>query len=196
MADPIGFYNSKYTGEDIDAAVGQIENKTDAPTGSTIMQRDTNGRAQIEAGTSGKEIVNFAQFQAAIESTTNNINHLNGIVAQQSTTLNELQAAIKPIFRHHLKITAQYEHGFYIDFISSSDTRITSLEALLGLSSTIGEIVPAYGTAGEGSSEMAVNYATLNSEGGITGMSTFPKIATIKWTNFVSLAITDTVTEI
>lgn len=93
MADPIGFYNSHYTGGEIDAAVGQIENKldkpsgldtaykivitnnsstgtldyTDAPTGSTVMQRDANGRAQIEAGTSGKEIVNFDQLQAAIK---------------------------------------------------------------------------------------------------------------------------------
>lgn len=90
MADPIGFYNSHYTGGEIDAAVGQIENKldkpsgldtaykivitnnsstetldyTDAPTGSTVMQRDVNGRAQVEAGTSGKEIVNFDQLQA------------------------------------------------------------------------------------------------------------------------------------
>lgn len=95
MADPIGFYNSNYTGGEIDAAVGQIENKldkpsgldtaykivttnnsstgtldyTDAPTGSTIMQRDANGRAQVVAGTSGNEIVNFAQLQAAIKTT-------------------------------------------------------------------------------------------------------------------------------
>lgn len=142
MADPIGFYNSGYTGGEIDAAVGQTEqnkkdietvkrdiaanqneisslkenletntnnisnlngivaqqstalnNKldkpsgldtvykivitnnsstgildyTDAPTGSTIMQRDANGRAQVVAGTSGKEIVNFEQLQAAIK---------------------------------------------------------------------------------------------------------------------------------
>lgn len=93
MADPIGFYNSHYTGGEIDAAVGQIENKldkpsgldtaykivttnnsstgtldyTDVPTGSTVMQRDANGRAQVEDGTSGKEIVNFAQLQAAIK---------------------------------------------------------------------------------------------------------------------------------
>lgn len=104
MADPIGFYNSHYTGGEIDTAVGQTadnkkdienikENKldkpdgldtvykivttnnsstgtlgyTNAPTGSTVMQRDTNGRAQIEAGTSGKEIVNFDQLQAAIK---------------------------------------------------------------------------------------------------------------------------------
>ena len=141
MADPIGSYNSDYTGEEIDAAVGQTEqnkkdietvkrdivanqneisslkenletntnnisnlngivaqqstalnNKldkpsgldtvykivttnnsstgtldyTDAPTGSTVMQRDANGRAQVVAGTSGKEIVNFEQLQAAI----------------------------------------------------------------------------------------------------------------------------------
>ena len=64
MADPIGSYNSHYTGEDIDKAVEQIKNKTDAPTGSTIMQRDANGRAQVVAGTSGKEIVNFEQLQA------------------------------------------------------------------------------------------------------------------------------------
>lgn len=194
MADPIGFYNSHYTGGEIDAAVGQIENKldkpsgldtayrivttnnsstgilayTNVPTGSTVMQRDTNGRAQIEAGTSGKEIVNFDQ----------------------------LQAAIKTTYRHHLKITAQYEPGFYIDFTSSSDTQITSLEALLALSSTLGETVPAYGTAGQGSDRIVVNYATLTSTGGLTGMSTFPKITTIKWTNFTSIVITDTVKEI
>lgn len=102
MADPIGFYNSHYTGKDIDKAVEQtkenqkaINNKldkpsgldtvykivttndsstgtlsyTDAPTGYTVMQRDANGRAQVEAGTSGKEIVNFAQLQAAIKPT-------------------------------------------------------------------------------------------------------------------------------
>lgn len=95
MADPIGFYNSHYTGGEIDAAVGQIENKLDKPdgldtaykivttnntstgtlgythesTGSTVMQRDANGRAQVVAGTSGKEIVNFDQLQAAIKST-------------------------------------------------------------------------------------------------------------------------------
>lgn len=144
MADPIGFYNSGYTGEAIDAAVGRTEqnkkdieviridiaanqneisslkenletntnnisnlngivaqqstvlnNKLDKPsgldtvykivttnnsstgtlgythesTGSTVMQRDANGRAQVEAGTSGKEIVNFAQLQAAIKPT-------------------------------------------------------------------------------------------------------------------------------
>lgn len=69
MADPIGFYNSHYTGGEIDEAVKQIKNKTDAPTGSTIMQRDANGRAQIEEGTTGKEIVNFDQLQAAIKST-------------------------------------------------------------------------------------------------------------------------------
>lgn len=93
MADPIGFYNSHYTGGEIDEAVGQIEKKldkpsgldtaykivttnnsstgiltyTDAPTGFTVMQRDANGRAQVEAGTSGKEIVNFDQLQAAIK---------------------------------------------------------------------------------------------------------------------------------
>ena len=64
MADPIGFYNSNYTGGEIDEAVKQIKNKTDEPTGSTVMQRDANGRAQVEAGTSGKEIVNFEQLQA------------------------------------------------------------------------------------------------------------------------------------
>ena len=69
MADPIGFYNSDYTGGEIDEAVEQIKNKTDAPTGSTIMQRDANGRAQVVAGTSGKEIVNFDQLQAAIKTT-------------------------------------------------------------------------------------------------------------------------------
>lgn len=168
MADPIGFYNSDYTGGEIDAAVEQIKNKTDAPTGSTIMQRDANGRAQVVAGTSGKEIVNFDQ----------------------------LQAAIKSICRHHLKITAQYEPGFYIDFISSSNTPITSLTDLYNLSSTLGEIVPAYGTAGQGSDRIVVNYATLNSTGGLTGMSTFPKITTIKWTDFTSIVITDTVTPI
>lgn len=168
MADPIGFYNSDYTGGEIDKAVKQIKNKTDAPTGSTIMQRDAKGRAQVEDGTSGKEIVNFDQ----------------------------LQAAIKSICRHHLKITAQYEPGFYINFISSSNTPITSLTDLYNLSSTLGEIVPAYGTAGQGSNKIVVNYATLNSTGGVTGMSTFPKIATIKWTDFTSIVITDTVTPI
>lgn len=69
MADPIGFYNSNYTGKEIDDAVEQIKNKTNAPTGSTIMQRDANGRAQVEDGTSGKEIVNFKQLQEAIKST-------------------------------------------------------------------------------------------------------------------------------
>ena len=101
MADPIGFYNSHYTGGEIDEAVKQtadnktdIENikknkldkpsgldtaykivttnnsssgtlsYTDAPTGFAVMQRDANGRAQVEAGTSGKEIVNFDQLQA------------------------------------------------------------------------------------------------------------------------------------
>lgn len=67
MADPIGFYNSDYTGGEIDEAVKQIKNKTDAPTGSTIMQRDANGRAQVIAGTSGNEIVNFDQLQKAIK---------------------------------------------------------------------------------------------------------------------------------
>lgn len=95
MADPIGFYNSHYTGGEIDAAVGQIKNKLDKPsgldtaykivttnnsstgtlgythesTGSTVMQRDANGRAQVVAGTTGKEIVNFEQLQAAIKTT-------------------------------------------------------------------------------------------------------------------------------
>lgn len=64
------------------------------------------------------------------------------------------------------------------------------------MSSTLGEIVPAYGTAGQGSNKIVVNYATLNSTGGVTGMSTFPKIATIKWTDFTSIVITDTVTPI
>lgn len=109
MADPIGFYNSNYTGKDIDKAVEQtkenqkaLNNKldkpsgldmvykivttndsstetldyTDAPTGSTVMQRDANGRAQVEAGTSGKEIVNFAQLQAAIKPTYKHVIHI------------------------------------------------------------------------------------------------------------------------
>lgn len=36
---------------------------TDAPTGFTVMQRNADGRAQVEAGTSGKEIVNFDQLE-------------------------------------------------------------------------------------------------------------------------------------
>lgn len=36
---------------------------TDAPTGFTVMQRSADGRAQVEAGTSGKEIVNFDQLE-------------------------------------------------------------------------------------------------------------------------------------
>lgn len=102
MADPISFYNSNYTGKEIDDAVKQTANKLDKPTGldtiykivttndsstgtlgythestgSTVMQRDTNGRAQVEAGTSGKEIVNFAQLQAAIKPTYKHVIHI------------------------------------------------------------------------------------------------------------------------
>lgn len=49
---------------------------TDAPTGYTVMQRDSNGRAQVADGTSGKEIVNFAQLQAAIKPTYKHVIHI------------------------------------------------------------------------------------------------------------------------
>lgn len=135
MVDPIGFYNSHYTGGEIDAAVGQIENKLDKPsgldtaykivttnnsstgtlgythesTGSTVMQRDANGRAQVEAGTSGKEIVNFAQ----------------------------LQAAIKPTYRHVIQITKHTDGIGEINLVvySSNNLKVaslTDLKTLLG----------------------------------------------------------------
>lgn len=136
MADPIGSYNSDYTGGEIDEAVKQIKNKTDAPTGSTIMQRDVNGRAQVEDGTSGKEIVNFDQLQAAIKSTTNNINHLNGIVAQQNTALNELQTAIKSTYRHVIQLSKednQHLINAVLVVYSSNSTEVNSLETLKAL---------------------------------------------------------------
>ena len=167
MDDPIGFYNSNYTGGEIDAAVGQAEqnkkdieavktdiaanqneisslkenletntnnisnlngivaqqstalnnNKldkpsgldtvykivitnnsstgtigyTNAPTGSTVMQRDANGRAQVVAGTSGKEIVNFDQLQAAIKPT---YRHTLSILRSDSVSIIEVNLTI------------------------------------------------------------------------------------------------------
>lgn len=145
MADPIGFYNSDYTGKAIDAAVKQTadnktdienikKNKLDKPsgldtaykivttnnsstgtlgythesTGSTVMQRDANGRAQVVAGTSGNEIVNFAQLQAAIKST----------------------------YRHVIQLSKE-DNQHLIDAVlvvySSNPTKVNSLETLKAL---------------------------------------------------------------
>lgn len=128
MADPIGFYNSHYTGGEIDAAVGQIENKLDKPsgldtaykivttnnsstgtlgythesTGSTVMQRDANGRAQVVAGTSGKEIVNFEQLQEAIKPT---YRHTLYILKNDDVSIIEGQVYLTIYSTNNLKIT-------------------------------------------------------------------------------------------
>lgn len=153
MADTIipkgSFYNSTHTGKEIDDAVSALNNKldkptgldtvykivttndsstgilsyTNAPTGFTVMQRDANGKAQVEAGTSGKEIVNFDQLQEAINKP-------------------------KPIYRHVIKMEktgGSTGYGvFYIVIYSSKDLIIDSLT---GLKALLGDIftVPASG---------------------------------------------------
>lgn len=149
MVDPIGFFNSTHTGKEIDDAVSALNNKLDKPTGLdttykivttndsstgtlsythestgfTVMQRDANGKAQVEAGVSGKDIVNFDQLQAAINKP-------------------------KPIYRHVIKMEktgGSTGYGvFYIVIYSSKDLIIDSLT---GLKALLGDIftVPASG---------------------------------------------------
>ena len=74
MTDAIGFYNSHYTGEDIDAAVGQTKrNKNDIETVKVDIIANQN---------------EISSLKENLETNTNNISNLNGIVAQQSTALN------------------------------------------------------------------------------------------------------------
>ena len=93
MADSIGFYNSHYTGGEIDTAVEQTEqNKKDIEAVKTDIAANQN---------------EISSLKENLETNTNNINHLNGIVAQQNTALNELQAAIKPTYRHVIQLSKE-----------------------------------------------------------------------------------------
>lgn len=122
MADPIGFYNSHYTGGEIDAAVKQ-----------TKQNEDDIKAIKIDIAANQNEI---SSLKENLETNTNNINHLNGIVAQQNTALNELQAAIKPTYRHVIQLSKednQHLINAVLVVYSSNSTEVNSLENLKAL---------------------------------------------------------------
>ena len=130
----------------------------------------------------------ISSLKENLETNTNNISNLNGIVAQQSTVLNELQAAIKSTYRHVIQLSKE-DNQHFIDAVlvvySSNSTEVNSLETLKAL---LGNtfIYPVNGT---------VNYA-----GDGLYATTYMKqdyLYTMKdFISFTGITFTDTFTEI
>ena len=182
MADSIGFYNSHYTGGEIDAAVGQTkQNEDDIKAIKTDIAANQN---------------EISSLKENLETNTNNISNLNGIVAQQSTALNELQAAIKTTFKH--TVIAQRADGSTgwngMAYFVAYSTYNLNINSVTNLKTVLGNnfIQPCNGYMKEASDE--TNLCELITSSGF--MIRTPTAVSYDTIDFSNTIFSDTVTPI